>query len=63
MAFDKDWRPENWDEIKESIKADTPITFSPSKGYTTDQKDQLIEKSARAVLSALAAVIVAGTES
>lgn len=62
MAFDKDWRPENWDRIKENIVTETPITFSPSAGYSKDQKDQLMEKSASAVLGALKAVIVSGTK-
>lgn len=58
MAFTKDWRPENWPEIKAGIKVDSPVTFSPSVGYSTDQKDQLMEKAASAVLAALAEVIV-----
>lgn len=58
MAFDKNWRPENWDRIKENIVNETPITFSPSTGYSKDQKDQLMERAASAVLMALAEVIV-----
>lgn len=58
MAFDKDWRPENWDQIKENIVNETPIAFSPSTGYSKDQKDLLMEKAASAALGALAAVIV-----
>ena len=61
MVFDKNWRPENWDQIKQNILNETPITFSPSTGYSKDQKDQFMEKSASAVLGALAEVIVAGT--
>lgn len=58
MAFDKNWRPPNWDQIKQNIMNETPITFSPSTGYSKDQKDQFMEKSASAVLGALAEVIV-----
>lgn len=62
MAFDKNWRPENWDQLKQNIITETPITFSPSAGYSRDQKDLLMEKAASAVLGALAEVIVSGTE-
>lgn len=58
MAFDKNWRPENWPQIKENIVNETPITFSPSAGYSKDQKDVLMEKAASAVLGALAEVVV-----
>jgi len=58
MPFDKDWRPENWDKIKENVIAETPITFSPSMGYSRDHKDLLMEKAASAILGALAEVIV-----
>ncbi len=61
MAFTRDWRPENWDRIKENIVSETPITFSPSAGYSKDQKELLMEKAASAILGALAEVIVAGT--
>ena len=60
MAFDKNWRPENWLQIKENIVNETPITFSPSAGYSKDQKDVLMEKAASAVLGALAGVVVTG---
>lgn len=62
MAFDKNWRPENWDQIKQNILNETPIDFSPSTGYSKDQKDQFMEKSASAVLGALAEVIVTDKE-
>ena len=58
MAFDRNWRPPEWDRIKENIMAETPIVFSPSSGYTKDQKDQIMERSASAILGALAEVIV-----
>ena len=58
MAFDKNWRPENWEQIKQNILTGTPITFSPSTGYSKDQKDQYMEKAASAVLGALAEVLV-----
>ena len=63
MAFDKNWRPENWDKIKENIVTETPITFSPSAGYSKDQKELLMEKAASAVLGALAEVIVVNATS
>ena len=59
MAITRDWRPENWDRIKEIIVSETPVVFSPSAGYTKDQKEQLIEKTASMVLGALAEVLVA----
>lgn len=62
MAFDKDWRPENWLQIKSNIVSQTPVTFSPSTGYSSDQKDVLMEKAAGAVLAALAEVIVTDTK-
>jgi len=62
MAFDKNWRPENWDQIKQNIVNETPITFSPSAGYSSDQKDVLMEKAVSAALGELASVIVSGTE-
>ncbi len=62
MAFNKDWRPENWAQMKENIINEIPIAFSPSTGYSKDHKDQFIEKAASAVLAALAEVIVAGTD-
>lgn len=55
---DKDWRPENWGELKRQIVLDTPIIFSPSQGYSKDQKDQIMEKTASAILGALAEVLV-----
>lgn len=55
---DKNWRPENWVELKKQIVEDTPITFSPSQGYSKDQKEQIMEKTASAVLGALAEVLV-----
>lgn len=58
MAFDKNWRPENWPQIKQNIVTETPITFSPSAGFSSDQKDVLMEKAASAVLGALAEVVV-----
>lgn len=60
MAFDKNWRPDNWEELKANIVKETPIIFSPSMGYSTDQKDQIMEKTASAVLAALAEVVVTG---
>jgi len=63
MAFDKNWRPENWAKIKENIVTETPIVFSPSAGYSKDQKELLMEKAASAVLGALAEVIVVNATS
>ena len=58
MAFDKNWRPENWNLIKQNIMNETPVTFSPSAGYSKEDKNQIIENAASAVLGALAEVIV-----
>lgn len=49
--MDKNWRPEGWDQIKQNILAETPIIFSPSQG-TKDNKDQIMEKAASAILEA-----------
>ena len=58
MAFDKNWRPENWAQIMANLLASTPIEFSPSTGYSKDAKFKIMEASASAVLAALSAVIV-----
>lgn len=58
----KTWRPENWAEIKQNIVTGTPLIFSPSEGYSADQKDQLMEKAATAVLAALSEVVVTDIE-
>ena len=63
MAFDKNWRPNNWLQIKQNIVNETPIVFSPSSGYSENHKDVLMEKAVSAALGALAEVIVAGTDS
>lgn len=52
MEIDKDWRPANWAQIKSQIVRETPITFSPSTGYSKDQKEQVMEKTASAILEA-----------
>jgi hypothetical protein len=51
--MDEKWRPTDWDRIKHNIVMDTPLIFSPSTGYSKDQKDLLVEKSASAILKAL----------
>jgi len=51
--LDKDWRPQNWAQIKCQIVADSPVTFSPSEGYSKDQKDTIMEKAASAILEEL----------
>ena len=58
MAFDKNWRPENWEQLKQNITNETPIIFSPSTGYSKSQKDEIMEKTAGVILAALAEVIV-----
>jgi len=58
MPITKDWRPDDWDQIKQNIMTETPIVFSPSAGYSKDQKDQLMEKAASAVLGAYLSVRV-----
>ncbi len=47
---EKSWRPEDWDTIKKNIVTETPIVFSPSSGYSGNQKDDLMEKAADAVI-------------
>ena len=58
MPITKDWRPENWDRIKENIVTETPIVFSPSTGYPKDQIYQFMEKAVSAAMGALAEVLV-----
>ncbi len=58
MAFDKNWRPEDWTQIKENMLNGIPIAFSPSTGYSKADKDKIMEATASVVLGALAAVIV-----
>lgn len=58
MAFDKNWRPENWEQMKTNMLNEVPIEFSPSTGYTKADKFKIMEKTASVVLGALAAVIV-----
>ncbi len=58
MAISKDWRPENWDALKEQVANGTPVAFSPSTGYSREHKLLLIEASASAIMGALAAVLV-----
>lgn len=50
--IDKNWRPDNWKEIKEEIIENTPIVFSLSSGYEGNQKNDLMEKAASAILEA-----------
>ena len=57
-AFDKNWRPPDWPKMKENLLNGIPITFSPSIGYSKDDKDKIVEATASVVLQALAAVIV-----
>jgi len=57
-AVNKDWRPPNWDQIKLNIVNEAQVPFSPSTGYSKDQKDIIIEKTASVVLGALAEVLV-----
>lgn len=58
MALDKNWRPENWDRIKENIVNECPVVFSPSVGYSKEQKMTLIEKTASVLMGALAEAIL-----
>ena len=51
--MDDKWRPTGWDRIKNNILVETPVVFSPSTGYSKDQKEQLIEKTASAIIKEL----------
>ncbi len=62
MTFDKNWRPQDWDKMKENLIGQVPITFSPSVGYSKEDKNKIIEATASVILGALAAVIVAPPE-
>ena len=58
MVFDKNWRPEDWDKMKENLLSSIPMAFSPNTGYSKEDKNRIIEASASAVLGALAEVVV-----
>jgi len=51
MSIDKDWRPANWNLIKQNTLNETPVVFSPSVGYSKDQKDTIMEKVASALIT------------
>jgi hypothetical protein len=53
MSIDKDWRPANWQGIKQNIINESPIVFSPSVGYSKDQKDTIMEKVASSLIKEL----------
>jgi len=50
MSIDKDWRPANWKLIKQNILNESPVIFSPSVGYSKDQKDTIMEKVASSLI-------------
>ncbi|KKL90872.1 hypothetical protein LCGC14_1900330, partial [marine sediment metagenome] len=54
MAFDKNWRPEDWPQRKANIITETGVVFSPSAGYSKEDKDKFMEAAASSVLAALA---------
>ncbi len=62
MTINKNWRPEDWDEMKKNLLNSIPMSFSPSTGYSKDDKDKIVEATATMLLSALAAVLVTGPE-
>jgi hypothetical protein len=51
--MDKNWRPANWLKIKREIVESSPIIFSPSVGYSKDQKNTIIEKTASCMVEAV----------
>jgi len=51
MSIDKYWRPADWSLIKQNILNESPIIFSPSVGYSKDQKDTIMEKVASSLIS------------
>ena len=51
--INKDWRPANWQLIKHGILNETPVIFSPSVGYSKDQKDTIMEKTASLLIKEL----------
>ena len=57
--MDNKWRPENWASIKRNILMETTVTWSPSTGYNKGQSDQIVEKTAAAILDALLAELSA----
>lgn len=58
--FDANWRPDDWDATKRQIIKDTPVTFSPSTGYSKGREEQIMEKAVSVVLAALVEVLVTG---
>ena len=57
-TLDRNWRPDDWDRLKELIVTQTPISFSPSTGYSKSQKDDIIEATASMLLGAVVEVLV-----
>ena len=53
ISMDKDWRPKDWNAIKQNIIAQAQTTWSPSKGYSPDQKEQLVETTASVIIEAI----------
>ena len=53
MSIDKDWRPADWNLIKQNVLNETPVIFSPSAGYSKDQKDTIMEKVASALITSI----------
>ena len=51
--MDNDWRPKDWASIKRNIVAEAVVTWSPSKGYSPDQKERLIELTASIIIKEL----------
>jgi len=51
--MDNSWRPASWQSIKHNILNESPVVFSPSVGYSKDQKDTIMEKTANAVIKEL----------
>ena len=51
--MNKDWRPVDWQTIKYNIINESPIVFSPSIGYSKDQKDMIMERVASAIIEAI----------
>ncbi len=50
--IDKDWRPANWTQMRIEIARQSTV-WSPSKGYSPDTKEQMMEQTASQIIEAV----------
>ena len=52
--MNKEWRPTNWNHLKNKIIAESPVIFSPNMG-TIGNQNTIIEKTASTIIEAVLA--------